>query len=489
MHLFKLKIQTVITIILGCALHNISIAQSTVEILNFKTSEGSPYVDVIIDIPASDMEIKHKDLGWTSTATIIVVAELSGDVVVDFKKTELSGPITQDSTEAYTSNHIHLERLNLGFGNYNITIKIIGNSERLISLNHSVSIGGAPQASDIMLVEAYMPSNPNENSLLSRSGFDMMPLVQNVISPAADHIRFYTELYNIHEVVGMDSLFLLVIGLTDASGNMDPRHTRYLRLNASEVVPVFEVLPVSSITPPLSGGKLRIEVRTRDGHPICEQECAIDRWSPPQSETVPSVNFASVFTNRNILYRHLEDHLPLASPSQQHTIMGVLKVTEDISVLRGFLEQFWIRRSPSNPEGAWRNYSSEVMIVDSVFGGCRSGHGADTDQGYVYLKYGRPNTIVKRHHDTDYYPYEVWHYHHTAGYTNRRFLFFAPHVVLECLEILQSDMPGEIHNEDWLQMLKSRENRVKVTDSQLNRLNPRDTYSREEPEDLYYNPR
>ena len=57
------------------------------------------------------------------------------------------------------------------------------------------------------------------------------------------------------------------------------------------------------------------------------------------------------------------------------------------------------------------------------------------------------------------------------------------------MEILQSDMPGEIKNDDWLQMLKSRENRVQVIDSQINRLNPRDTYSREEPEDLYYNPR
>ena len=57
------------------------------------------------------------------------------------------------------------------------------------------------------------------------------------------------------------------------------------------------------------------------------------------------------------------------------------------------------------------------------------------------------------------------------------------------MEILQSDMPGEIKNEDWIQQLRSRENRVKVIDSQMNRLNPRDTYSREEPEDLYYNPR
>jgi hypothetical protein len=50
-------------------------------------------------------------------------------------------------------------------------------------------------------------------------------------------------------------------------------------------------------------------------------------------------------------------------------------------------------------------------------------------------------------------------------------------------------MPGEIRNEDWIEVLKSRENRLKVTESQLNRLNPRDTHSREEPEQLFYSPR
>ena len=49
-------------------------------------------------------------------------------------------------------------------------------------------------------------------------------------------------------------------------------------------------------------------------------------------------------------------------------------------------------------------------------------------------------------------------------------------------------MPGEIRNNDWIELLKSRENRIRVTDTQLNRLNPQNTFSREEPEDLFYNP-
>ena len=62
-------------------------------------------------------------------------------------------------------------------------------------------------------------------------------------------------------------------------------------------------------------------------------------------------------------------------------------------------------------------------------------------------------------------------------------------MVSECFELLHSDMLGERQNEDWLSQLKSRENRLRVSESMENRLNPRDAFSREEPEDLFYNPR
>ena len=116
--------------------------------------------------------------------------------------------------------------------------------------------------------------------------------------------------------------------------------------------------------------------------------------------------------------------------------------------------------------------------------------GSLTEMGNIYLRFGKPNTVVKRHHETEYYPYEIWHYHKAGRFNNKRFLFFAPHVVGECFELLHSDMLGERQNEDWLSQLRSRENTVlSVSKSMENRLNPRDTYSGEEPEDLFFNPR
>jgi len=63
-------------------------------------------------------------------------------------------------------------------------------------------------------------------------------------------------------------------------------------------------------------------------------------------------------------------------------------------------------------------------------------------------------------------------------------------MVAECFVLLHSDMLGEVQNNDWLHVLRNRENSLRVTESQVNRLNPRrDTFSGEEPEDLFFNPR
>ena len=187
----------------------------------------------------------------------------------------------------------------------------------------------------------------------------------------------------------------------------------------------------------------------------------------------------------------MHDHLALATTNEQSTILNVLVPDGDMARMRSYISGFWLERSSSLAEAdaRHRQFMARVAYVDEMYGDCKQGQGSMTEMGNIYLRFGKPNTVVKRHHETEYYPYEIWHYHKAGRFNNKRFLFFAPHVVSECFELLHSDMLGERQNEDWLAQLKSRENRLRVSESMENRLNPRDAFSREEPEDLFYNPR
>ena len=117
--------------------------------------------------------------------------------------------------------------------------------------------------------------------------------------------------------------------------------------------------------------------------------------------------------------------------------------------MRRFFYSFWSNRSP-DPEAAWVAYRKEVVKVNKLFG-CRVMKGYETDRGYVYLKYGPPNTMMDRFNEMDAYPYTIWHYYRAGKYTNRRFVFYQPDLVSNCLVLLHSEVPGEIQNPRWNQ--------------------------------------
>ena len=198
--------------------------------------------------------------------------------------------------------------------------------------------------------------------------------------------------------------------------------------------------------------------------------------------------FVLLHQDRDSLHALVETLLPIADAGERRSIEYSLKEAE-LRSLQAFLDQFWLSRNPEDPAAAWREYRREVAIADAEYGDCPNREGHETDMGWMLLRYGRPNTIVQRHNGTQYYPYEIWHYHKAGQFNNRRFLFYTPQVVGECFELLHSDHPQELRNVDWLDILKTRELGHSVAQTSINQLGQRDTYSREEPEDLFFNPR
>ena len=319
----------------------------------------------------------------------------------------------------------------------------------------------------------------------------MLPIVQAELSVEADKIQFYTELYRVDEVV--DSTFLVQCWLESESGTVLPSSRRFFRKEATPILPIFTSIPLVGLEK-TQRANLIVQALTRKNELIAENVLPLQFIAPNSYLDLAEFDrglpaYVSEFTDSLTLHQHLRDHHPKADASERKTIDGFLDEAT-VPQMQAFLAYFWDQNAPVNPELGWQAYTTAVAYADSAYGACRNGHGAETDMGYVYLRYGPPNTIVKRHNETDYYPYEIWHYHRAGPFTNKRFLFFSPHMVAECFTLLHSDMLGEVSNTDWLQILRSRENLLQVTTSQLNRLNPRrDTFSGEEPEDLFFNPR
>jgi GWxTD domain-containing protein len=177
---------------------------------------------------------------------------------------------------------------------------------------------------------------------------------------------------------------------------------------------------------------------------------------------------------------------PIAESVERNTITNVL-LNADIQTRQSFMYTFWARRSPENPEAAWRNYYADVLAVQQEFG-TKIKAGWQTDRGRVYLQYGKPNTRIVKNNDPDYWPFEIWHYYTTnTGMRDRRFLFYNTSLTSD-KELLHSDIPSEVQNYDWKNLVRSRRMNDPTSVGRNSTNQNSDPYSRDELEDLWYNP-
>ena len=439
----------------------------------------------------------ESDLSASGDSVTLTVVVSRQDEVLGFRKSRLE--VRPDVVDSSALSHLHVDRIPVPDGPCAVEWAVHHSGEKRFSSNltYRIAPGGMPEITDPMVVATHARASDVSDPNMVHSGMDLIPSVGKHIAQDLAAAKIYVELHKMDDVVGQDSLFLLAYGWADPQGNWDMAFTKYKRLKAQAVVPVFESLPTSNITPDVHRPVLKLEARTRQGDVIVSRDVALaPRRDPSHQESsiagaAPLLPSLDAFQELKGLVRHMHDHLALATTNEQSTILNVLIPEGDIARMKSYVSGFWLERSRSLAEAdaRHRQFMDRVAYVNEMYGDCKQGQGSMTEMGNIYLRFGKPNTVVKRHHETEYYPYEIWHYHKAGRFNNKRFLFFAPHVVSECFELLHSDMLGERQNEDWLSQLKSRENRLRVSESMENRLNPRDAFSREEPEDLFYNPR
>ena len=90
-------------------------------------------------------------------------------------------------------------------------------------------------------------------------------------------------------------------------------------------------------------------------------------------------------------------------------ILNMVIAGRDPDQQRRFLFSFWAGQNPNNPGGAYEKYMEVARAVDKLFHS-GFGYGFETDRGYVFMKYGKPNDMVSVDNDPSAPPYEIWVY-------------------------------------------------------------------------------
>lgn len=261
-------------------------------------------------------------------------------------------------------------------------------------------------------------------------------------------LKFYVELYNSQQA--LNDAFIIRYFIQE-EGAEKPLQMRIKRLEAQAVHALILQLDITEIA---SGNyELILEARNRQNELVTSKKMAFQRNNPFLNNKISDYATASVentFVN-DLNAKQINYALRALAPRMENLeteIHNNVVKSEDEVIKRKYLYNYWLTKDPQTPHAAFLEYMKMAQEVDKEF---RSSFnlGFETDRGYVYMKYGKPNDIIKELSDPTAPPYEIWQYYDLLKQQNVKFVFSNSSLAVNDYQLIHSTLRGEYNNPNW----------------------------------------
>lgn len=427
----------------------------------FNTPENQPYVETYLVVNASTLKYLSDSVGNFTSALDIQIVFSIGDSIVNFGKYELAGPVVED-TNNIKENILDVQRYSLAEGDYSLkfTIKDQNSIVKAISSIDDFSIKFPENEmyfSDVEFLHSYKASE--SESILTKSGYELIPYAFNFFPTEVKELSFYTELYDSDQIVG-DDQFLLYYYLRPFEVDKKMDKFFYMKkLKAQKVIPLLNSIDIKKL--PTGNYLLVVETRDRNNNLLAIKETFFQRENDKMELNLNEMlvadltnTFASRITSRDTLALYIDYLYPISTDIEKSFAKSII-ANDDVEVLQRYFLNFWVIRNSAQPEQAWLNYHQLVKQANHDFRSVRIA-GYKTDRGRVYLQYGQPNAIAKSYTEPSAYPYEIWQYYNLQGQRDRKFVFYTRDIATNDFQLIHSNAVGELTFYRWQTVIYQR---------------------------------
>jgi GWxTD domain-containing protein len=417
-------------------------------------AEGRPYSEVHLSIDANT--INHTQIDSLIQGELeITIAYLQNDTVVHFNKSVVSTPLTKTPTNFFVIKRTGIAKP--GEYDMQIFIKDLKNTSNTLNRNEKINIrSNIAGISEPLLLANKQFSNTGGD--LEKNGFILEALPYNFYSKDKSQLHAYLELYDLNTVFDKSYIVsYMIVELSDKNATK-PLIIQHKNMIADTYSPILLKLAIDQL--PSGNYKFICSVRGRDLKEYYNSSIEFQRSNPYLNleEQVELTNEdRSKFLDQEFVGKLSDEELhfsilsiaPLVDKSDGDIINATLS-NPDKKARQLYLFNYWVNKQPINPELAYNAFMEVARAVDQTF---RSGFrkGIETDRGYIYLKYGQPNDVIKEYNEPDAFPYEIWSYNglKVKGQTNVKFLFYNPSKASQDFLLLHSTCYGETQNPRW----------------------------------------
>ncbi|MCB0661436.1 MAG: GWxTD domain-containing protein [Saprospiraceae bacterium] len=418
-----------------------------VSFCSFKSPDQN-YLEIYFHFFGKTIGFDTLSTGELQAGVEVFIMFSQGEKIVKVDKYNLYSPrfVTR-------KDFLDLKRYALENGDYDLFIKVtdLKDINNRTQFNTKVKMSYEKDElalSDIQML-ASLKKAEDANNTFVKNGFEMEPLAYSFLNKSMSALSIYHEVYNSEKY--LKDLFTIEYNIFKIENEQQKGYlTKTRKLKPGQIIPVVQSFNISDL--PSGNYALTIELRTSGDTVLLQKAITFQRSNPneddPQIETVANAeNFIEKLSKEDLEYS-LRAIAPL-SENEAEYINGMIA-----SGVRGaqvmYLTAYWEKLSPTNPKVAYDKYMEVARAVDKQYQS-GFGHGFETDRGYIFLKYGRPDDIVRVDDEPSAPPYEIWSYNYfpKTSQGNVRFLFYNPSLSPGNFVLLHSNARGELNNPQW----------------------------------------
>ncbi len=417
----------------------------------FKDSE-TPYVEIYSRIIGQTATFKFLATDSTtlrSTIEMLVLIKQSDSLLIA-EKYNIESPSFKSAKDFWDRRRYRLDAQR-----YSLEIQYVDLNNPADTLNYYEEIDlGITESdiahSDILLISDVAKTDEAYN--FQRSNFYYEPLCFDLINEATPSMYAYLELYDLKDQIAED-FFIRYFPVDLNIENSREFETGFKKVIPSDFNPILinydcEKLPSGNYNFVIELCKKdkstfhRIEKSFSVFHPVLDLQRAFE------SDKTYETSFVQLLDKDELDYS-LKAIFPVLKNNMTETLNYII-ASDDVEVKRYFLFQYWSRISEDNPKAVYDKYMKVAKIIDLEFAS-NVGRGFETDRGYIFLKYGKPNNSIIVEDEPSAPPYEIWIYNYVpeTQQTNVKFLFYNPSLVTNDYKLLHSTCRGEISNPRW----------------------------------------
>lgn len=456
-----MKKKFLLTIMLGLSLLVFSMPDNLRAYLSygtFSTPDNNTYIETYLSIMGKSLTFNRLENGKFQGNVNVTLIFKENDSIREFRKYTIVSQEILD-TANISFDLFDQQRIQLANGIYKVelTIQDANSTKAPIKANDiwDVNITDKLGFSSIQFIESF--SKASETSIISKSGYDLIPHQDNFFPQSDKKIVFYSELYNAISVFGEDGQFVLTSAITNIeNGKPVESYFKQKRETAKKVNVMFNEFDISAL--PSGNYNLVLTVRDKENNVLATKYSFFQRSNPGVLFNVNDIaaldiasTFVNSYTNKDTLQEYIRMTFPIAVANEKLFINNQLKAAP-LKTLQQFFLNFWVKRNSADPASAWKKYYDVVLAVNEEFS-CQNNKGYETERGRVYLQYGAPNERIQQTDNPASMPYEIWQYYKTAEQSNVKFVFISRTLATCLYTLVHSTAVGEVINVNWQQQL------------------------------------